>query len=220
MFPQIAPSLLAADFYNLAPQLEAVAQAGVSMLHVDVMDGHFVPNISLGMPVIAAIAKKSGLQLDVHLMITDPARYLKQFVDAGAHWLTVHYEAIAPESIIGVLTDIRQLGVKAGLSIRPDTDVAVLRAYVPHCDMVLMMTVQPGFGGQRYDVNGDARIRQASEICKALNPNCVLSVDGGIDTTTIGGAFQSGAQLLVAGSAVFGTPDPAAAVRNLLAKCQ
>ena len=216
MKPQIAPSVLAANFYELKPQLESVKAAGASVLHVDVMDGMFVPNISIGVPVVAALSKYSGMTLDVHLMIDDPKRYIKAFADAGADWVTVHYEAVPQGELEKLLLDIRVLGIKAGLSVKPDTPVSVLEKYVELCDLVLIMTVPPGFGGQSYDVNGDDRIHAARDILDKLNPGCILAVDGGVDKNTIAGAHKAGAELLVAGSSVFGAPDAGEAVRELL----
>lgn len=216
---QIAPSLLAANFYNLKPQLESVKNAGASILHVDVMDGVFVPNISIGVPVVKSLSDTCGMTLDVHLMITEPKRYLKKFADAGADWLTVHYEAIPRDELGGVLSDIRALGCKAGLSIKPDTSVTVLREYAAKCDLILIMTVPPGFGGQPYDPNGNARIAEARRIINAKNPDCILSVDGGIDSDTIKGAYKAGVNLVVSGSAVFGKPDAGEAIKELLGIC-
>lgn len=217
---QIAPSLLAANFYNLKTQLESVMNAGASVLHVDVMDGIFVPNISIGVPVVENLSQTCGMTLDVHLMITEPKRYIKRFAEAGANWLTVHYEAIPREDLGGVLSDIRALGCKAGLSIKPDTSVSVLEDYAAQCDLILIMTVPPGFGGQLYDPNGNARVAEARGIINAKNPDCMLSVDGGVDVDTARGAYKAGVNLLVSGSAVFGKPDAGKAVKELLEICE
>ncbi|MCL1819859.1 MAG: ribulose-phosphate 3-epimerase [Oscillospiraceae bacterium] len=216
MTPQIAPSLLAANFYDLKPQLEAVKAAGASVLHIDVMDGMFVPNISVGIPVIESLAKTSGMTLDVHLMINNPDRYIKAFAEAGGDWLTVHYEAVPVNELRGLLAEIRDMGLKAGLSVKPDTDTDVIEDYAELCDLILIMTVPPGFGGQHYDPDGNARIARVRAILDKKNPGCILSVDGGIDRHTIAGAHRAGADLFVAGSAVFGEPDAGEAVKELL----
>lgn len=216
MNPQIAPSILSADFYELRPQIESVRAAGAFVLHVDVMDGMFVPNISVGLPVVKSLSKSCGMKLDVHLMINAPERYVEAFAEAGADWITVHLEALREGERVELFKRIRALGCKAGLSIKPVTNVRELEPYAELCDVILLMTVPPGFGGQTYDPNSNARIAEARAMIDRLNPECILSVDGGIDTQTINGAYKAGARLFVAGSAVFDKPDAGAEVARLL----
>lgn len=216
---EIAPSLLAADFYELRPQLEALREAGITILHVDVMDGCFVPNISIGIPVVESL-KKCGLLLDVHLMIVSPERYIEQFVAAGAHDVTIHLESVPIAELPAILGNIRRLGAKAGVSIKPQTPVNALLPVLPLCDLVLLMTVEPGFGGQSYDKNGDRRIAQLRQLIDEHHPTCVLSVDGGINLETIHGAYHAGARRLVAGSAVFGSVNVKEAVAGLVKAAQ
>ena len=216
MEPQIAPSILSADFYDPRPQIESVRAAGAEILHVDIMDGLFVPNISVGVPVVKSLSRKCGMTLDVHLMVSDPGRYIDAFAEAGADWLTVHLEV---GDTADLLRRIRSTGRKAGLAINPGTPVSGLEPYIPMCDIVLIMTVQPGFGGQSFGLESETRIAEARALADWLNPDCVLSVDGGINAGTIGGAYRAGARLFAAGTAVFDAPDPGAAVRDLLKLC-
>ena len=217
MKPRIAPSILAMDFYNPRPQIAAVRAAGAEILHVDVMDGIFVPNISVGVPVVRSLSRSCGMTTDVHLMISGPERYINAFAEAGADWLTVHLEAAGNAGAL--LRQIRSAGLKAGLAINPDTAVRELEPYAHMCDVILVMTVPPGFGGQGYGPESNARIAEARALIDRLNPGCVLSVDGGINAVTIGGAYKAGARLFAAGTAVFGEPDPGAAFRDLLSLC-
>ena len=197
----IAPSILASDFGILGEQLSQTAAAGVTMLHIDVMDGMFVPSISFGMPVIRSIRKHSKLFFDCHLMIEDPARYIDAFADCGVDGITVHEEA-CPD-VPGTLQKIKARGLKAGLSIKPGTPVKVLEPYVSSLDMILIMTVEPGFGGQKFFDNSPERIRQTRALIDRLHPGCLLQVDGGINTDTIVTAARAGANVFVAGSAVY-----------------
>ena len=199
--PQMAPSILAADFNRLGEQLRTIEDCGVSYLHIDVMDGLFVPQISMGMPVIESIRKESGMIFDVHLMIQDPIRYIQTFADCGADIITFHVEAADdPEA---VLAAIRKSGKKAGISVKPGTPVEEVGKYLPEIDQLLVMTVEPGFGGQKYIPEMTDKIRKAKEMILACGADCDIEVDGGIGKDTIGTALEAGANIFVAGSAVF-----------------
>ena len=199
--PQMAPSILAADFNRLGEQLRVIEDCGVSYLHIDVMDGLFVPQISMGMPVIESIRKESGMVFDVHLMIVDPIRYIQTFADCGADIITFHVEAAEdPETVIAA---IRKAGKKVGISVKPGTPVEAVRQYIPEIDQMLVMTVEPGFGGQKYIPEMTDKIRAAREMIRACGADCDVEVDGGIKKETIGTALEAGANLFVAGSAIF-----------------
>lgn len=212
---EIAPSILSADFARLADEIAVVASADVKMLHLDVMDGHFVPNITIGPPVIAKLRKHSGLFFDSHLMISDPARYIEAFADAGVDNVTFHIEATdEPEKIIDRLHD---LGCTAGITLNPETPVESIRKVAPLCDMVLVMTVHPGFGGQEFM---DEAARKVIEIRKIVGPTIRIEVDGGIDPETAPIVVSYGADTLVAGNAIFGKPDRVAAIRAIQNACK
>ena len=199
----ISPSILAADFANLARDAALAAEGGADLLHVDVMDGHFVPNITVGIPVVRSLAKAVTLPLDIHLMIDDPARYAEEFCRAGASILTVHFESPSSASPADTLRAIRALGVRAGLSIKPATPVEIVRELLPLCDLLLVMTVEPGFGGQKFLPGSLERIAEARRLIDALNPSCLLEIDGGVDETNVAACAEAGADVAVMGSAVF-----------------
>jgi len=207
---RLAPSLLAADFARLEQQVRIVEQAGAEILHLDVMDGHFVPNLSFGIPVIASLRKRSRLYFDTHLMIEEPARYAEAFVKAGADLLTFHIEVTDRPG--EVVEHFRSLGTAVGVSLNPGTPVSALEAILPDVDLVLVMSVWPGFGGQTFIADS---LQKIEHLRKFLRPNQRLQIDGGIDPTTIGSAVRAGADTLVAGSAVFGQEDPADALEKL-----
>ncbi len=210
---KIAPSILAADFAFLGEQVRAVERAGVDMLHIDVMDGHFVPNITVGPLVVEALRPHCGLVFDVHLMIDDPDRYIRRFAEAGADIITVHAEACA--HLHRTLQMIKQAGKKAGLAFNPATPPAGLDYVLPLLDLVLVMTVNPGFGGQEFIEEMLPKIGAVRNCLRRHKAEVLLEVDGGINARTAPLAVKAGADVLVAGSAVFGEGDPASSVRRL-----
>lgn len=199
----ISPSILAADYANLERDVRAAAHAGADLLHVDVMDGHFVPNISIGAPVVASLRKLDALPLDVHLMIENPSKYVDMFCDAGAAYLTVHLEAPDDKPTADTLRAIRARGVKAGLSIKPKTPVESVRELLPLCDLLLVMTVEPGFGGQKFIDGSTGRIAEAKSLVRELSPECLIEIDGGVDETNVAACRDAGADIAVMGSALF-----------------
>jgi ribulose-phosphate 3-epimerase len=211
----IAPSLLAADFGRIGAQMALAEEGGADWLHLDVMDGHFVPNISFGPPVISRLRKLSRLPFDVHLMVSDPDRYLEDFRRAGADILTVHQEACV--HLHRTVQHITSLGAKAGVCINPATPVGQLEEILPWVDLVLIMSVNPGFGAQRYITTSTEKIRHMSAMIKSVKPTIHLEVDGGIDLDTAPIVAAAGADVLVAGTAVFAASDIPAAVRSLRA---
>jgi ribulose-phosphate 3-epimerase len=200
---KISPSILSADFVNLERDIRGICEAKADLLHVDVMDGHFVPNITIGIPVVSAIKRVSSIPLDVHLMIDNPSKYIEQFIKAGADILTIHIEAPDVNSVADNLKRIRELGCKPGLSLKPGTSVEGLREYAKYCSLILVMTVEPGFGGQKFIDGSLERISEARSIIEKHNPECMLEIDGGVDEHNIGECTAAGANVIVAGSAIF-----------------
>lgn len=199
---RLAPSILSADFADLGNAVRAAEDAGADLIHVDVMDGHFVPNISIGPAVVSAVKRHTSLPLDVHLMISNPSQYVSAFVDAGADYLTVHAEAT--NHLHRLLQQVRESGVKVGLALNPLTPLTVLEAAIPYLDLALIMSVNPGFGGQEFIGGSLGRIEAARRMRDRTNPNCLIEVDGGINLKTIRAAYDAGCDILVAGSAVYG----------------
>ena len=202
----ISPSLLSADFGNLQRDVEMLNESECDWLHVDVMDGIFVPNISFGQPVVKHIKKHATKPLDVHLMIMDPGRYIDDFKAAGADIITVHYEACT--HLDRTIHAIKDAGLKAGVVLNPATAVCVLEDIIQECDLVLLMSVNPGFGGQKFIENTYAKVRQLRELCNRKHPGCLIEIDGGVTPQNAGALFEAGADVLVAGSAVFKSADP------------
>ncbi len=211
----IAPSILSADFANLERDIRDIEKNGADWVHVDVMDGIFVPNISIGIPVVQAIRPVTGLPLDVHLMIDRPVRYVEQFVKAGADLVTIHVEADQPQNTLEALDKIHALGCKAGIVLKPKTPAEAALPYVEKCDLILVMTVEPGFGGQKFMADMMPKIEKLRAMCDGLNPACLIEVDGGVDSNTHAVCKAAGAEVLVAGSAYFKAADRAAFVRTI-----
>jgi ribulose-phosphate 3-epimerase len=212
---QIAPSILAADFANLGNAIRLVESAGADVIHVDVMDGHFVPNITMGPPVVASIRKVTPLPLDVHLMIEDPDAYVQPFADAGADWISVHVEAC--RHLDRTLQLIRSCGAKPGVVLNPATSLGTLDETLRLVDYVLVMTVNPGFGGQRFLPYTLEKVQRLRKVIQHKGLSAKIEVDGGISLENVPNLVRSGADILVVGSQIFGAPDPAEAVRKLKA---
>lgn len=198
---KIAPSILTANFADLATDIRVVEAAGAEMIHLDVMDGTFVPNITFGPVVVEAVRRVTALPLDVHLMVHEPGRYVKEYVDAGATSLTIHVEACL--HLHRTVQQISELGVRVGVALNPATAIECVREIVPFVDMVLVMSVNPGFGGQQFIETTTSKLRRMRRLCNEFNPTCDLQVDGGINAKTVIDVIQSGANILVAGSAIF-----------------
>lgn len=209
----LAPSLLSADFVRLAEEITRVEAAGADWLHLDIMDGHFVPNLTFGPPVVAAIRKITKLPLDVHLMVTNPADLVEQFAAAGADWLTVHVET--EPHLHRLVNRIRELGVKPAVTLNPATPVAQLDEILSEVDMVLVMSVNPGFGGQKFIPASLAKISRLKEKLSQIGRPVLIEVDGGVNETTAPQLVQAGVDVLVAGSAVFGSRDLKATISTL-----
>jgi ribulose-phosphate 3-epimerase len=214
MTVRIAPSILSANFAALGEDIRKVEEGGAQLLHVDVMDGRFVPNITIGPPVVRSIRKATKLPLDVHLMIEDPDRFVPAFIEAGANILTVHAEAVL--HLDRTLNFIRSQNVLAGVSINPATPLSVVEHALESADLLLVMSVNPGFGGQKFIPYTVGKIRQARHWIEERNLKCQIEVDGGIDAASAPEVIQAGAEILVAGSAIFHSPDPGRKVKELL----
>jgi ribulose-phosphate 3-epimerase len=209
---QIAPSILSADFANLSPEIGEVTAAGIEVVHLDVMDGHFVPNITFGPPVVKWIRQCTSAVLDTHLMITEPEKYAERFAEAGSDHITFHIETVKePAAFVRYL---RGLGVTVGVTLNPGTPVEAVENIAPQCDMVLVMTVQPGFGGQAFM---DDAAKKCIRLRQIVGPQVRIEVDGGIDPTTVGTVKRYGADTFVAGNAIFGKRDRAGAIAALRA---
>jgi len=210
---EIAPSILAADFSRLGEQIATVERAGASLLHVDVMDGRFVPNITIGLPVVKAISRATRLPIDAHLMIVEPGRYAEQFVEAGAQMVSIHVEA--DPHVHRTLTAIRAAGGQAGVAINPATPLSALDEALKFADYVLVMSVNPGFGGQEFIPASLDKLRRLRKMLDERGLKTRIEIDGGIDSDNVADVAGAGAEIIVSGSAIFGAPDPAVALRQL-----
>lgn len=210
---EIAPSILSADFTRLGEEIAAVERGGAGLVHVDVMDGHFVPNITVGLPVVKSVARATQLPIDAHLMIDAPGRYAEQFVEAGAQMVSVHVE-IDPH-LHRTLAAIRSKGALAGVAINPATPLIFLEEALQHADYILLMSVNPGFGGQKFIKSSLDKVRRLRRMIDERGLKTRIEIDGGIDRTNIAEIVAAGAEIIVAGSAVFGNADPAQSVREL-----
>ena len=211
----LSPSILSADYMNMERDLKASAEMGVKWLHVDIMDGLFVPNLSFGYSMVASMRKVTDQVLDVHLMIDRPIRYVEQFCKAGSDYLTIHVEADTRENTRAALEKIRALGVKPGIVLKPKTPAEDIAEFLPMVDLVLVMTVEPGFGGQKFMADMMPKLKQLRTMLDEVNPSCHLEVDGGVDLKTGVICKENGADVLVAGSAFFGAADRAAFAKEI-----
>lgn len=210
----IAPSVLSADFGHLERDVKMVEQSAAAWIHIDVMDGLFVPNLSFGFPVLRAIRRAAAKPLDVHLMIVEPERYIARFAHEGADWITFHLEAT--QDALHCIHLIRESGAKVGVSVKPKTPIEALRPILKEVDMVLVMSVEPGFGGQKFIPESLDRIRALRRMAEELNPTLLIEVDGGISAENAGEVFDAGANVLVAGSSIFKAADPEAEIVKML----
>jgi ribulose-phosphate 3-epimerase len=213
---EIAPSILSADFTRLGEEIRAVRSGGANVLHVDVMDGHFVPNITIGLPVVKSIRKMTDMTIDTHLMISDPGQYAAKFAEAGADMVSVHVEA--DHHLHRTLCSIRDAGAKAGVAINPATPLVELEEAIAHADFILLMSVNPGFGGQSFIKTSLDKLLRLRRMIDDRGLDVRIEIDGGIDADNINKIVESGAEIIVAGSAVFGGGEPERAVKNLIEK--
>ena len=211
---EIAPSILSADVTRLGEQIAAAERGGATIIHFDVMDGHFVPNITIGLPVLRSLARATRLPIDAHLMISEPGVYAEQFVEAGAQMVSVHIEA--DPHIHRTLASIKKKGAKAGIVLNPATGLGAIEEALQYADYVLVMSVNPGFGGQKFIAPTLEKVRRLRRMIEERGLNIRIEIDGGIGPENIADAAAAGAEIFVAGTSVFGQPDPAAAVRGLL----
>jgi ribulose-phosphate 3-epimerase len=209
----VAPSLLSADFGNLEREMQWFNRSHADLLHLDVMDGVFVPNISFGFPVLKHVARLCQKPRDVHLMIVEPQKFIPQVADLGAHYMNIHYEAVTHHH--RVIQQIREAGMHPAVTLCPSTPVALLADIIRDVDMVLLMSVNPGFGGQKFIENTYNKVRQLRDLCNRKNPQCLIEVDGGVNTANAPLLFEAGADVLVAGNAVFKSDNPQETIKQL-----
>lgn len=212
---KIAPSILSADFSKLGAEVEEIKLGGAEYVHFDVMDGSFVPNISIGIPVLKSLRKATDMFLDVHLMIDKPVRYVKQFCEAGADLVNFHVESDSEENILEAIAIAKSLGKKTGVTLKPATTADAVLPFIAEVDLILVMTVEPGFGGQSFMHDQLSKIQRVKELISIHKPGCELQVDGGVDENTAALCKEAGADVLVAGSAVFGKADRKAAIEAI-----
>ncbi len=214
--PKIAPSILSADFMNLESQIKLIEDAGAGYIHVDVMDGHFVPNLTIGVPVVKQLARIARIPLDVHLMISNPLEQLPWYLAAGANMITMHAEAFdCVDDMRKALDMVHEAGARAALSVKPKTPVSVLEPVIEQLDMVLIMSVEPGFSGQSYIEGSDKKVAEVVEMAKKHQVEPLIQVDGGIGLKTVAGVAQAGADVFVCGNAVYAAEDPAQALKEI-----
>lgn len=211
---EIAPSILSADFSRLAEEIRLIREGGATVLHVDVMDGHFVPNITIGLPVVRSLRAATDMTIDTHLMISEPGRYAEEFVEAGADMVSVHVEADV--HLNRTLTAVRAAGAKAGIAINPATPLVALEEALPYADFVLLMSVNPGFGGQKFVPTSMDKLLRLRQMIDSRGLNTRIEIDGGIGAENIASVVEAGAEIIVAGSAVFGNGRPSDSVRDLI----
>ncbi|MEP6849297.1 MAG: ribulose-phosphate 3-epimerase [Acidobacteriota bacterium] len=211
---EIAPSILSANFTRLADEIAAVRSGGANILHIDVMDGHFVPNITIGLPVVKSIRRATDLTIDAHLMISEPGRYAVEFVEAGADMVSVHVEA--DHHLQRTLVAIREAGAQAGVAINPATPLVMLEEALPYADFILLMSVNPGFGGQKFVPTSLDKLRRLKQVIEERGLSTKIEIDGGVDLSNIGEIVGAGADIVVAGSAVYGGGTPTEAVKELI----
>lgn len=214
---KIAPSILSADFARLGEDIKAAEEAGADLIHVDVMDGHFVPNITIGVPVVASLKKIASLPLDVHLMIEDPDKYIKDFAESGSDWITVHAEACV--HLHRTIQNIKECGVKAGVSLNPATPVSSIEVILPYIDMVLLMSVNPGFGGQKFIPEVLPKIEQLKGMINERKLKVEIEVDGGVNVDNVASVVKAGADIVVMGSAFYNSDNYAETVRTVRERC-
>ncbi len=212
---KIAPSILSADFMNLARDIERIDQGGAGFIHVDVMDGHFVNNLTMGVPVVKQLKGVTEVPLDVHLMIDNPQNQLAWYLDAGADWVTVHAEVLTEAELRDVINQIHAAGAKAGVSVKPSTSLEVLKPVIDMVDMVLVMSVEPGFSGQSYIEGSDERVAEVVAMAREHGVSPLIEVDGGMNEKTVALVCAQGADVIVCGNAVCGAPDPALALQTI-----
>ncbi len=217
---RVAPSILSADFMNLGRDIALIEEAGAGFVHVDVMDGHFVPNLTIGVPVVKQLRKVTKLPLDVHLMITNPLEQLPWFLDAGADSVTVHAEALDADGLARAISAIHAAGAKAAVSLKPRTAAGVLAPVIGDIDMVLIMSVEPGFSGQSYIEDSEGKVARVAEMARSVGASPLIQVDGGIGVKTAPLVAAKGADVLVCGNAVFGADDPARALVDIVAAAE
>lgn len=213
---EIAPSLLSADFTRLSEDIAAVKEGGANILHVDVMDGHFVPNITIGLPVVKSLSKATDMTLDCHLMIEEPSRYAVKFVEAGADMVSVHVEADV--HLHRTLTAIQEAGAKSGIAVNPGTPLTAIDEALPFADFILVMSVNPGFGGQKFIQSSIDKTKKLREMIRSRDLETRIEIDGGIDENNIAEVVEAGAELIVSGSSIFGKENPTEAVREMIDK--